>query len=176
MNIDISNAHCGPRIQFLDHAWLRVVITYKRLLASVLRITSSPSRRFRRCNAFRSRVDDTREIRDVRAKVGPFVGVCNGSRENREACTLSRARTRKREANVMNDRAGTRVRAFTALCVVVLQRPPVCCTAPWITHSGLSARTGVVEFAFTSRARSFTVLPTSPEMKNLSRERESRER
>lgn len=25
MNIDISNAHCGPRIQFPDHAWLRVV-------------------------------------------------------------------------------------------------------------------------------------------------------
>ena len=27
MNIDISNAHCGPRIQFPDHAWLRVVQT-----------------------------------------------------------------------------------------------------------------------------------------------------
>lgn len=27
MNIDISNAHCGPRIQFPDHAWLRVVLT-----------------------------------------------------------------------------------------------------------------------------------------------------
>lgn len=26
MNIDISNAHCGPRIQFPDHAWLRVVL------------------------------------------------------------------------------------------------------------------------------------------------------
>ncbi|CAB0044066.1 unnamed protein product [Trichogramma brassicae] len=25
MNIDISNAHCGPRISFPDHAWLRVV-------------------------------------------------------------------------------------------------------------------------------------------------------
>lgn len=25
MNIDISNAHCGPRIRFPDHAWLRVV-------------------------------------------------------------------------------------------------------------------------------------------------------
>lgn len=25
MNIDISNAHCGPRILFPDHAWLRVV-------------------------------------------------------------------------------------------------------------------------------------------------------
>lgn len=25
MNIDISNAHCGPRILFLDHSWLRVV-------------------------------------------------------------------------------------------------------------------------------------------------------
>ena len=25
MNIDISNAHCGPRILFLDRSWLRVV-------------------------------------------------------------------------------------------------------------------------------------------------------
>lgn len=25
MNIDISNAHCGPWILFLDHSWLRVV-------------------------------------------------------------------------------------------------------------------------------------------------------
>lgn len=25
MNIDISNAHCGPRILFPDHSWLRVV-------------------------------------------------------------------------------------------------------------------------------------------------------
>lgn len=29
MNIDISNAHCGPRIQFPDHAWLRVVYNIK---------------------------------------------------------------------------------------------------------------------------------------------------
>ena len=33
MNIDISNAHCGPRIQFLDHAWLRVAHVNLRLLA-----------------------------------------------------------------------------------------------------------------------------------------------
>ena len=25
MNIDVSNAHCGPRILFPDHVWLRVV-------------------------------------------------------------------------------------------------------------------------------------------------------
>lgn len=29
MNIDISNAHCGPRILFPDHSWLRVVYTYQ---------------------------------------------------------------------------------------------------------------------------------------------------
>lgn len=29
MNIDISNAHCGPWILFLDHSWLRVVYTRK---------------------------------------------------------------------------------------------------------------------------------------------------
>jgi hypothetical protein len=29
MNNDISNAHCGPRILFLDHAWLRVVLYYQ---------------------------------------------------------------------------------------------------------------------------------------------------
>lgn len=39
MNIDISNAHCGPRIQFLDHAWLRVVHVTQILLA--LRIVYS---------------------------------------------------------------------------------------------------------------------------------------
>lgn len=33
MNIDISNAHCGPRIQFRDHAWLRVVLVPSTLLA-----------------------------------------------------------------------------------------------------------------------------------------------
>ena len=33
MNIDISNAHCGPRIQFPDHAWLRVVLRQITLLA-----------------------------------------------------------------------------------------------------------------------------------------------
>lgn len=34
MNIDTSNAHCGPRIRFPDHAWLRVVYrTAIRLLA-----------------------------------------------------------------------------------------------------------------------------------------------
>lgn len=27
MNIDTSNAHCGPRILFLDHSWLRVAST-----------------------------------------------------------------------------------------------------------------------------------------------------
>lgn len=32
MNIDISNAHCGPRIQFPDHAWLRVVLIPKSCL------------------------------------------------------------------------------------------------------------------------------------------------
>lgn len=32
MNIDISNAHCGPRIQFPDHAWLRVVLVTKDCL------------------------------------------------------------------------------------------------------------------------------------------------
>lgn len=34
MNIDISNAHCGPRILFLDHTWLRVVIKRKGALAA----------------------------------------------------------------------------------------------------------------------------------------------
>ena len=29
MNIDISNAHCGPRILFPDHSWLRVVPQYQ---------------------------------------------------------------------------------------------------------------------------------------------------
>lgn len=32
MNIDISNAHCGPRIQFPDHAWLRVVLVPRNCL------------------------------------------------------------------------------------------------------------------------------------------------
>lgn len=32
MNIDISNAHCGPRIQFPDHAWLRVVFITRNCL------------------------------------------------------------------------------------------------------------------------------------------------
>lgn len=30
MNIDVSNAHCGPWIKFPDHTWLRV----GRLMAS----------------------------------------------------------------------------------------------------------------------------------------------
>jgi len=37
MNIDISNAHCGPRIQFPDHAWLRVVSLNAKLLAPLCR-------------------------------------------------------------------------------------------------------------------------------------------
>lgn len=37
MNIDISNAHCGPRIQFPDHAWLRVVSVNQKLLAPAAR-------------------------------------------------------------------------------------------------------------------------------------------
>ena len=36
MNIDISNAHCGPRIQFPDHAWLRVVFITRNCLRSFL--------------------------------------------------------------------------------------------------------------------------------------------
>ena len=83
-----------------------------------------------------------REIRDVRAKVGPFVGVCNGSRENREACVLSsRARTRKREAEcVMNDPRGF----ACVLCFHGVVRRCFTTTArvlhrfPWIAHSGLS--------------------------------------
>lgn len=46
MNIDISNAHCGPRIQFPDHAWLRVV--------------SAPRNCLRRCSCLE---------RDTRARV-----------------------------------------------------------------------------------------------------------
>lgn len=38
MNIDISNAHCGPRIQFPDHSWLRVVYNLTRLLGVRLRV------------------------------------------------------------------------------------------------------------------------------------------
>lgn len=41
MNIDISNAHCGPRIQFPDHAWLRVVLTNLKLLAPSRKRTTS---------------------------------------------------------------------------------------------------------------------------------------
>lgn len=40
MNIDISNAHCGPRIQFPDHAWLRVVL----VTTHCLRPRASPTR------------------------------------------------------------------------------------------------------------------------------------
>lgn len=32
MNIDVSNAHCGPRILFPDHAWLRVAYIYATAL------------------------------------------------------------------------------------------------------------------------------------------------
>lgn len=35
MNIDISNAHCGPRILFLDHSWLRVVPITKTARSSL---------------------------------------------------------------------------------------------------------------------------------------------
>lgn len=38
MNIDISNAHCGPRILFLDHSWLRVVS-----ISKTARFSGSPS-------------------------------------------------------------------------------------------------------------------------------------
>ncbi|KAL0103855.1 hypothetical protein PUN28_017892 [Cardiocondyla obscurior] len=37
MNIDISNAHCGPRIQFPDHAWLRVVLSKTNCLRAPFR-------------------------------------------------------------------------------------------------------------------------------------------
>lgn len=37
MNIDTSNAHCGPRIQFPDHAWLRVVSVKAHCLRRVPR-------------------------------------------------------------------------------------------------------------------------------------------
>jgi len=172
MNIDISNAHCGPRIQFLDHAWLRVVIRYKRLLASVYprRVILAVSR-FRRCNAFRCRVDDTREIRATyERKLGCSSAFATARARVVEACNLSRARKERGERDENMIIVRTRVRAFTASCVVVLKRPPVCCTAPRIrhTHGSLSARTGGVDLPSRSARDLFTVLPTSPEMKNLS--------
>lgn len=50
MNIDISNAHCGPRIQFPDHAWLRVVLIPKNCLRLCVRanVGRSPGRARRR--------------------------------------------------------------------------------------------------------------------------------
>ena len=120
-----------------------------------------------------------REIRDVRAKVGPFVGVCNGSQENREACVLSsRARTRKREAEcVMNDPRGcVRACLLSRRCASLFYNDRPCAAAPLPLDRTQTAASPLalvcVEFAFTSRARYFTVLPTSPEMKNLSRERD----
>lgn len=41
MNIDVSNAHCGPRILFLDHVWLRVVCQTKTA-RTVAEPSSSP--------------------------------------------------------------------------------------------------------------------------------------
>lgn len=41
MNIDISNAHCGPRIQFPDHAWLRVVLVPLNCLRPYARRTAT---------------------------------------------------------------------------------------------------------------------------------------
>lgn len=54
MNIDISNAHCGPRIQFPDHAWLRVVSVDPQTACA---------------KVARQRATDR-----VRANVGPFAG------------------------------------------------------------------------------------------------------
>ena len=51
MNIDISNAHCGPRIQFPDHAWLRVVLTKAHCLRRRARARGSASRSTRTCRA-----------------------------------------------------------------------------------------------------------------------------
>ena len=46
MNIDISNAHCGPRILFLDHSWLRVVSYTKtaRFPGALARARETPER------------------------------------------------------------------------------------------------------------------------------------
>lgn len=75
MNIDISNAHCGPRILFPDHSWLRVVSISKTARFSRLRETTArPSsvawRRLRlektseRVGCFRrARVSPTRDTR-----------------------------------------------------------------------------------------------------------------
>lgn len=48
MNIDISNAHCGPRIQFPDHAWLRVVYVPKDCLRQFCSCENDERRETRR--------------------------------------------------------------------------------------------------------------------------------
>lgn len=53
MNIDISNAHCGPRILFLDHSWLRVV--------SYTKTARFPGARSRAAGKRRSALDARRD-------------------------------------------------------------------------------------------------------------------
>lgn len=81
MNIDISNAHCGPRIQFLDHAWLRVVyVPYTACVAP-----SNPRRRsplriefFLPKGAKNVSESGLEKGCYVRANDGCLVGVCRG--------------------------------------------------------------------------------------------------
>lgn len=53
MNIDISNAHCGPRIQFPDHAWLRVVYVPKDCLRQCCSRENDERRETRVCRRVR---------------------------------------------------------------------------------------------------------------------------
>lgn len=105
MNIDISNAHCGPRIQFLDHAWLRVVHVTQILLAFAYIVTLRIFDPFLVIPAvvLKSNVSESgvkngsyelrkeRRMRDVRAIVGrslAFVAVVTEATESQ--CTCSR--------------------------------------------------------------------------------------
>lgn len=71
MNIDISNAHCGPRIQFPDHAWLRVVLIPKNCLRFCVRanVGRSPGRARRRRSTVRLPWASSEMNREVFAEV-----------------------------------------------------------------------------------------------------------
>ena len=101
MNIDISNAHCGPRIQFPDHAWLRVVSVPRNCL-----------RACRRDACVRATFDVSLgcERETLLAECGPFVRPPrNRSRPpgrrlkspGESACKLARARVFKKKKTAL---------------------------------------------------------------------------
>lgn len=95
MNIDISNAHCGPRIQFPDHAWLRVVYVPKDCLRQCCCSCENDERRETRV-ASRSRGREMVRVGVVESLSAAERRCLGRPRRRRRRPILSRTRERAR--------------------------------------------------------------------------------